>query len=168
MKHDAADSPLASYRPNPAASDTLREILAEPFLATSLPSETVFRCVDEGLAAVKRGNFQSESSGVSSGVIAMLQLVAGDENRTLALRATCYLRLFCVEERSFEQIGAEFGVKRATVQEIYSNIQARHPGMRARGDKSDEAREACRQRRIGQRRPRSPWITAHIWKAQPA
>ncbi len=166
MDHDAAESPLASYRPDPAASDTLRDTLAEPFLATALAPATVFRCIDQGIESATRANLLGESSSsVGNGVIAMLQLVAGDENRTLALRAICYLRLLNVETRSFEAIGAEFGVKRATVQEVYSNIQARHPGMRSRADKSDASREACRQRRIGQRRPRTPWITAHIWKA---
>lgn len=167
MESDPASSNLASYRPNTSAIDTLRDILAEPFLLrTDLPSHTVYNCIDEGMESANLDD-SKEKPMLSEGVIAMLRLVATDENTTLALRATCYLRLFGAEPRSFEEIGKEFGRTRACVQEVYSNIQARHGGIKSRADKSDASREQSRKMRIGFRKQRTTRTIPTSWKLIP-
>jgi hypothetical protein len=167
MNTDPASSNLASYRPDISAVDKLRDILAEPFLLhTDLPPHTVYNCIDEGMESANLDDSR-EKPMLSEGVIAMLRLVAGDENAALALRAVCYLRLFGAEPRSFEEIGKEFGRTRACVQEIYSNIQARHQGIKSRADKSDESREKSRTMRTGFRKQRTQRTTPTSWKRTP-
>ena len=167
MDQDPASSNLASYRPDMSAVDKLRDILAEPFLLhTDLPPHTVYNCVDEGMESANLDDSR-EKPMLSEGVIAMLRLVATDENTTLGLRAVCYLRLFGAEPRSFEEIGAEFGKTRACVQEIYSNIQARHQGIKSRADKSEESREKSRKMRQGYRKQRTTRPTPTQWKLIP-
>ena len=46
---------------------------------------------------------------------------------------------------------------------VVRKLQARMK-LRARGDKSDAAREKCRNRRMGQRREKSAWSGANLWK----
>jgi hypothetical protein len=167
MDQDPASSNLASYRPDMSAVDKLRDILAEPFLLhTDLEPHTVYNCIDEGMESANLDDSR-EKPMLSEGVIAMLRLVATDENTTLALRATCYLRLFGAEGRSFDEIGEYFGKTRGCVQEIYSNIQARHRGIKSRADKSDESREKSRRMRTGFRKQRTQRTTPIQWKRTP-
>lgn len=167
MNSDPASSNLASYKPDMSAVDKLRDILAEPFLLhTDLPPHTVYNCIDEGMESANLDDSR-EKPMLSDGVIAMLRLVATDENTTLGLRAVCYLRLFGAEPRSFEEIGHYFGKTRACVQEIYSNIQARHQGIKSRADKSDESREKSRTMRTGYRKQRTQRTIPTSWKRTP-
>ncbi|MEQ1862234.1 MAG: hypothetical protein ABMA13_20140 [Chthoniobacteraceae bacterium] len=173
---DLADSPLASCPPQEPHCDSLRDVLAEPFaqFRGRLPRDhaafrvTALELLDLGLAA-------SESAGVAvSGAVApadtvallarVLQYMSRDTDRHYALRAVCYLRLLGHEGRSFEAIGAQFGVGRAAVQIIYRQLQRRHPQLRSRGDKSDRAREDCKRRRTGARKLHEPWPLASLWR----
>lgn len=171
---DLADSPLASHRQLPSDHcDSLRDLLVEPFLTFTGPVPTTTelfrkRCaglLDAGLSQARDAGAaeDSEPQVGKALLIRVMQLIAGDGDRRMALRATCYLRLMEVEGRSFEEIGKQFGVCRAAVQAVYRQIQARHPGLRSRGDKSDSSREACRRRRLGVRKPRVDWSTAGQW-----
>ena len=172
---DAAQSVRASFTPDiPGACDSVGDILAEPFLLFrgTLPrSHADFGAVckellQEGMAAAGLED-GTTAAGAHTAMVETLRLVAGDENRTMALRAICYLRLLGAEGRSFQEIGDEFGVVRATVQEIYSEIQKRHEGLRGRGDKSTACREACRKRRLGFVKVRPPWQASKLWKIPP-
>jgi hypothetical protein len=148
------------------------DLLIEPFqlYQGALPSthagfvELSRELLQDGMRAA---GIEADASGAGDHAVMVetLRLVATDANPTLALRACCYLRLLGAEGRSFEEIGREFGVTRACVQEIYSGIQERHPGMHARGDKKQACREACRARRLGVRKVRTPWRAARLWKA---
>lgn len=133
-----------SYTPDMAsACDSMIDTLAEPFLRdTPLPKSQIYALISEGLDSARIDSRDDRGEGI----IAALQMVAKDENRALAMRATCYLRLLGYERRSFEEIGKEFHVTRATVHIIYRKIQDQHGGIRSRGDKRDEAREGCRER----------------------
>lgn len=171
---DLADSPLASHSDLPSNHcDSLRDLLAEPFQAYrgELPADhSRFRVIclgllDAGLIEAEDAGATEQSAPVAAkaALVKVLQLLAGDSDRRLAVRALCYLRLIGVDGRSFEAIGAPYGLCRAAVQTVYRQIQRCHPGMRSRGDKSDAAREACRRRRMGARKPRIDWPTGSLW-----
>ncbi len=167
---DIADSPLASQPADLSGVDKPRDLAAE-LIATAIRA-------DRSPLPCDRSNFETaairiladpvgdalEAHGaheMSSGEL--LDLVAGDTSRTLALRAVCYKILLGQEGRTYQEIGEEFGVTRACVQEIFTNIQARHGGLRNRRDKKPEAREACRQRRIGTRKARTSSFPLTLW-----
>lgn len=101
----------------------------------------------------------------------LLTMLSCDENHTLAIRALCWLRLLGHEGRSLDAIGFEFGVVRATVGAIYRGVQKRYESrgilLTSRGDKSPAAREACRQRRLGNRKHRTPWGARKLWTTLP-
>lgn len=172
---DLADSSLAAHHESPSDGiDSLRDILAEPFLVFRGPvppdlsafRDTCARLLDAGLSEAREAGVteQAEPTSAKAALVRVLQLLAGDSDRRLAVRAFCYLRLIGVEGRSFESIGKPFGLCRAAVQTIYRKIQTLHPGLRSRGDKSDSAREDCRRRRIGARKQRIDWPTASLWR----
>ena len=169
MISDAAESNLASYRPDMAGEiDSPHDICFEPFATYAGPipkdrTEFLALCnqlLAEGMEALP----EMESKPMRGAVDEVLSLVAGDENRTLALRATCYRRLFGTEPRSLEQIGVAFGCTRARVGQIYREIQERHEGIKGTADKSEEAREGCRTRQLGKRKPRAPWRLSEVFK----
>jgi hypothetical protein len=76
--------------------------------------------------------------------------------------------LLGIEGRSLDAIGAEFGVVRATVDAIYRGVQKRYAQrgiiLTSRADKSPSSREACRKRRVGQRKNRNAWKGTKIWQ----
>lgn len=175
---DLANSPLASTDHTPAdEADSLRDFLLEAFLnhAKTMPPnigrgymEQAAVCLDAGFEeAQKAGVVESSQTANNTQIIRILQLVAGDNNKELAIRAICYLRLLNLEKRSFEEIGNYFGVCRANVQIIYRKIQRQHPTLRSRADKSDSAREASRQIRLGRRKQSFDWPTRSLWKPLP-
>ncbi len=172
LSDDPANSRRASYRPDIAGGiDTPRDILAEPFLLYSGPLPTLLdafrrlalQLLDAGLANLDDPPARAAPSQ-NNGIVQLLQLLTGDTDSRLAIRAHCYLRLLNLESLTFAQIGEKFGVHRATIHAEYRKIQKLHPAMHARGDKSDRAREACRRRRIGARNPAIDWPAASIWK----
>lgn len=173
---DLADSPLASCAAEPPR-DSLGDTLLEPFAQYDGPlpaTRAAFRqlateLLGQGLEDAARGQLATidEAQMVQHSrliIVRLLQLMSRDQDRHYALRAVCYLRLLKIEGRSFDAIGREFGLTRAGVQAVYRKLQRRHPELRARGDKSDAAREACRQRRIGMKKPAEKWAAAHLWK----
>jgi len=171
---DAADSPLCRSDDDPSAGcDSLLDLLSEPFLMHCGPfpatregfRNLALRLLGEGLASAKDAGASGTEAPASAHqiLISVLQLISRDSDRHYALRAHCYLRLLGVEGRPFEAIAAQFGVTRADVHSIYRNLQRRHPGIRARGDKSDAAREQCRERRIGVRKPAETWSLKNLW-----
>ena len=97
----------------------------------------------------------------------MTMLSCDDGNRTLAVRAICWLRVLGKESRSLHEIGLEYGVVRATVDAIYNAIkdlyERRGITLASRGDKDPSAREACRQRRLGKRKHRTAWKGTKSW-----
>lgn len=171
---DIADSPRASHRDLPSSHcDTLRDHLLDPICTYSGPlplSPGAFKAlastlVETGLAAAREAGVLDDAPALDSPHIRFLQLIASDHSdRRLAIRATCWLRILRVEGRSFDKIGASFGLTRAAVQTIYRHIQKAHPALRAPGDKSDESREQCRRRRTGVRKARVDWPTSSLWR----
>ncbi len=101
-------------------------------------------------------------------IVEIMTMLGCDENHSLALRALCWLRVLGKEGRSLDAIGAEFGVVRATVDAIYNGIKRRYEKrqiiLTSRADKSPAAREACRQRRLGKRKPKREWTANNLWK----
>ena len=169
MISDAAESNLASFKPDMAGEiDTPFDITFEPFACYTGPipkDRTQFLALCNRLLAAGMAELPEQSAAPLRGAVdEVLSLVAGDENRTLALRATCYRRLFGTEPRSLEQIGDAFGCTRARVGQIYREIQDRHEGIKGTADKSEEAREGCRTRQLGKRKARAPWRLAGIWR----
>jgi hypothetical protein len=184
---DPASSPRASTRHTPADdADSLNDLLAEPLLMACLGIAKTDRngvviCSSHGIeyeplnraSAAKLVAQQIASAGLDDAepakpkVVELLTMLSCDENHTLAIRALCWLRLLGQEGRSLDAIGAEFGVVRATVDAIYRSVQRRYESrgiiLTSRGDKSPAAREACRQRRLGKRKSRAPWLAQKIW-----
>lgn len=123
------------------------------------------KIVDLGLHDAMEAGQLDAAPPVDNPHIRFLQLIAKSRcDRRLGLRATCFLRILRIDGRSFEEIGAEFGVCRAAVQTIHREIQREHPELRGRADKDDSAREACKQRRTGWRKPHIDWPTSSIWR----
>ena len=168
MLNDAAESNLASYRPDMADIDSPHDICFEPFATYRGPipqDRTAFLALCNRLLAEGMEQLPEQSAAPMRGAVdEVLSFVAGDENRSLALRATCYRRLFGTEPRSLEQIAQEFGCTRARVGQIYREIQDRHNGIKGTADKGEEAREGCRNRQTGKRKARAPWRLAALFK----
>jgi hypothetical protein len=169
---DIADSPRASQPADLSAVDKPADIAAALICSAirgdrgPLPCDRpLFERAAVRILSQPIGEELAKNCDQSFSATELLDLVAGDDNRTLALRAVCYKILLGQEGRTYEEIGREFGVTRACVQEIFSNIQARHGGIRNRRDKKPEAREACRARRLGMRKKRNAWSALTIWKA---
>jgi len=164
--------------PDAPQCDSIGDYLLDEFaqVAHKLPAEQragfleiAKVCIAKGLAAA--GDIGVDDSTSERGrerFIALLQLMTHDDNSRVALWATCYLRLLNVEGRSLDQIGRDFGIVRATVDLVYRRLQKwlekRGVVLKGRGDKSPAAREDCRRRRLGQRKPRTAWQHAHLWK----
>lgn len=168
---DIADSPRASQPADLSAVDSLSDIAAELIAnaircdRSPLPCDRpAFEQAAVRILASPVGEELAKHEDHAFSPVQLLDLVSGDENRTLALRAVCYKILLGHEGRTYEEIGREFGVTRACVQEIFTNIQARHGGIRNRRDKKPEAREACRQRRLGKRKGRKAWSALTLWR----
>lgn len=194
---DPADSPRASTRITPADSaDSLQDLLAEPLLLAQLAFRRISppRAGDRGTveyvpldapsaralvgAQIASAGLDPRDGSTASqrefvplspdDIREILAMMSFDGNRTVAVRALCWLRLLGKEERSLDEIGAEFGVVRATVDAIYRKIQdafaARGIVLESRGDKDSKARAACRERRLGKRKKRSPWRFANLCK----
>lgn len=185
MGGDPATSPRASTRVTPADSaDSLQDLLAEPLLIARLatqhlqvpPSPGLPVCTYRPLtesqvralvdAQVASAGLDDAAPGKPQ-IVEILTMLSCDENHTLAIRALCWLRLLGHEGRSLDQIGAEFGVVRATVDAIYRTIQKRYEArgiiLTSRGDKSPAARKACQDRRRGKRKQRDPWAAHKQW-----
>jgi hypothetical protein len=171
---DLADSPRASHHDLPSDHvDSLADFVLEPFLTFGGPVPTTmgnFKSVCSGLVKVgvreaeDAGRAEDVGPGMKGLLVKVLRVLAADTDRRTAVRAVCVLRLMGVEGRSFQEIGQEFGLCRAAVQTVYRQIQKAHGGLKSRGDKSDASREACRQRRLGQRKERVDWSTAKLWQ----
>lgn len=171
MITDLADSPLASHRDLPSDHcDTLRDHIMDAFAerADNLPAtRTGFMAlaataIDAGMRAA--GGVEECAESNDGLMLRLLMLISGDTDRRLALRAICYLRLIGREGRSFDEIGEQFGVTRQLVQGVFRGIQRRFPHIHSRGDRCDETREACAERRRGKRKLRVEWSAKHLWK----
>lgn len=126
-----------------------------------------FSLIDRAIFAARPEDFQTQGAGAGNqsltAVVALIRLMSRDRDPRQRMQALCYLRLMGMEGRSFQAIGDELGVKRATVHKCYRTIQER-TGLSGRGDKSDAARETFRQLRLGKRRLRPAWSGISIWK----
>ena len=183
---DLATSPLASTDHTPAdEADSLEDLLAEPLLLARLgaqriavppaPGKSVAEYVpltSEQIRALVTAQIRNasldEAAPSKPRAADILVMLSCDENHTLAIRALCWLRLLGIEGRSLDAIGAEFGVVRATVDAIYRGVQKRYAQrgiiLTSRADKSPSSREACRKRRVGQRKNRNAWKGTKIWQ----
>lgn len=172
---DLADSPIASHRNTPdLEADTMRDFLRESFsrFNGNVPATLsafhglCFTLIDGALseAGETEAPIPPATSREYEITIRLLQLFARDEDRHYRMRAYCYLRLLGIEGRSFQQLGDMLGVEKQTVDKCYREIQRRLGDIPGRGDKSPEAREAYRQLRLGQKRPRAPWTGINAWK----
>lgn len=178
---DLADSPLASYRPDISGGvDQLPDYLRERIAVVQsqrLPLPTTFEQrteqmhqVLEDAIADMEGEPRKPTPGPSKRleidvIVPVLKLIDEYSNDSqLRMHAICLLRLLEQDGRTFAQIAADCGVtSRACPHAVYRKIQ-RRLGLRARGDKSDGAREKCRVRRTGQIREKTPWSGIHAWK----
>lgn len=173
MRHaDLPDTPLASYSPAPAA-DTLRGFLRETFarfkgnvpLTVQAFHALCFSLIDAALDEAGGDPIATRgSSGTGAEMVRLLQTMSRDTDHRVAMRAYAYLRLAGHEGRSFQQIGDELGVRRATVHKCYRDIQRRLGDFPGRGDKSPAARETFRRRRTGRRRQRFTWPGQNAWQ----
>lgn len=162
---DLADSPLASHRDLPSDHvDSVRDFLAEAFLQFTGPlpkTHAEFRLtagiiVAEGWQnAEQAGAVDDDGGDEATAIVRGLQYMARFPSWHIAGPAVAMLRLLGHEGDSFDQLGKRFGNCRAAVQILYARIQKMHGGLRSRGDKSDDAREECRRRRVGFRQKRN-------------
>lgn len=176
LDKDLADSPLASCDPE-LPEEGPADLIVEELLAVHSRLQTSDRrtfCA-VAMSAVKRGLDQAGDADSSSSqqIVTFFRAMERDDNRKVALYATCYLRLLNIEGRSFDEIAKEHGVVRATVNLVFRRLQEslalRGVALRSRGDKSAESREACRKRRVGVRKVRSNWNRSTLWNNhQPA
>lgn len=176
LRQDASDSSLASYTPHNIGdgADSIEDRVHEavtffrgpmPNTATELAA-TVLAVMkvamgDADLAELEQRVAKHEDLEVT---VRLLQLISRDSDRHYQMRALCLLRLMGYEGRSFQTLGELLGVERATVHKCYRDLQRRLK-LPGRGDKSPEAREKYRRRRLGQKRERFPSEFAGGWAA---
>jgi hypothetical protein len=170
---DLADSHRACEWPDLAAGiDTPRDLLRDAFDAFNgpLPKTMVefralaFTIIDRAVTSGRPEDFAATGASSVEAIVRLLTVMTRDRDPRMRMQAFCYLRLMGLEGRSFQEIGDELGVKRATVHKCYRTIQQR-TGLPGRGDKSDAARETFRQLRLGKRRLRVPWAGISLWKS---
>jgi hypothetical protein len=170
---DLSDSPLASHRPSiEEQADTFRDFLRETFarfngnLPISLQAfrALCFQLIDEAIREAGASTpAEVKSMDSYDQAVRLLRLISRSDEGGLGMRAACFLRLLGVDGRSFQEIADAYGFdSRAAPHAAYRKIQ-RATGLRARGDKSDDAREHCRNRRTGQLRARQPWAGLSAW-----
>jgi hypothetical protein len=170
---DLAESHLASEWPDLAAGiDSPQDLLRDAFASYSgkLPATLLefravaFSLIDRAISAARSEDFEASAGPALDAVVQLLKLMSRDRDPRQRMQALCYLRLIGMEGRSFQQLGDELGVKRATVHKCYRTIQQR-TGLPGRGDKSAAARETFRQLRLGKRRLRAPWAGITLWNS---
>lgn len=194
---DLANSPLASTDHTPAdEADSLEDLLAEPLHLARLasiriadppsPGKQVAEYVPLDAKAIRsliaqqiksagldpqdgsRENVRASRRLTDEEIVEIMTMLSCDTNHTLAIHALCWLRYMGKEGRSFDKIGEEFGVVRATVQAIDKTVKERYAQrgiiLTSRADKSPSSREACRKRRVGQRKNRNAWKGTKIWQ----
>lgn len=174
FRQDSSDSPLASYRPDIGAGvDSLEDRIREKAATYGgkMPgsirelTDTLFLILKAALldADWKELERRAASREDEEVTIRLLELMSRDSDRHYRMRALCLLRLMGREGRSFQTLGDLLGTRRATVHKCYRQLQARLGDLRGRGDKSPEAREKYRRRRIGQTRDRGDSDFAGAW-----
>jgi len=174
LRQDTSDSSIASYWPDTEGSaDSLEDRIREkastydgkmPGSVREL-TDTLFLILKAALldADWKELERRAASREDEEVTIRLLELMSRDTDRHYRMRALCLLRLMGREGRSFQTLGDLLGTRRATVHKCYRQLQARLGDLRGRGDKSPEAREKYRRRRIGQTRDRGDSDFAGAW-----
>lgn len=175
MLSDPAQSPLASCRPHIAEEiDTLRDFFLESVsrFKGDLPTTIlafqnfIMQIVDEVLQDASDEAIEKSAADLEHQedvTISLLETMGMADDPHIRMKALCYLRLLGREERSFEELGQVLGVRRATVNKCYRDLQCRI-GLRGLGDKSEEARNKYREIRLGKRKIRPAWAGLNAWK----
>lgn len=154
---DLPDTPLASYHPDIArevdsVSDLLREAVA-PFIPAPQRA-AAFRAIDRVLAGADLDDAHAGHDGKMSIVFETLRAIYGDTRLPADVRRKAVAAAIGANDpffpESYQHYADQFGVTRACVQANARDVQKRLH-VRARRDKSDQARAKSQARATGPR-----------------
>ena len=157
MSHDAATDYRASYTPQ-MGCDSTADLVHEPFADYSGPfpsnretwRKLTRELVEQGLSQAEVG----EGTDARRVAIEMLKLFSRDDDRRFAIRAVLYGRLLRIESRSLAEIGADYGLTRASISHTYRQIKRLHPDLHNPADKPEDYCADAAMRRSGYEKKR--------------